>query len=756
MGFKTGFNYANPVELVNRYIGTSYDIVKEVHDNLSKIVIVSDNIDNVNIVANNIVNVGIVADDISNVNIVAVDIDSVNTVADNIADILSVANDIDKVVIVADNIDDIVYLADNLDDIQGDIAQLKLDVISLQSDVSAIVIDVTQLQTDVSTLQSDVSTISTDLTNLTSDVVDNTSDIAALDTRVGNNETNIGTNTSDIATNASDISTLQTDVTNLDTRVTTLEEKPSGGASFPIGSSIQYAGDLAAVNAEFDGTWADHEYTAVYDGATYPDLVALNKDPDILFNELNIESFEVYNQPIDGGYVENVKYWDDQLYYTHKDMQSKEDIVYIRSTATSRTSIGEVDTTERFFVTPGIETDDGNGTYYESLSNVYTSPFEIKGIKLRDGTVVDGFVSVVGASLTSGAHWCTKVKRTDLFADDMSDWVNTTGEASYRCERNSNEEGIQRRIINVIFQEDCFYVVYDFANGTGGINVDQLSYDFSGEFGYVYGTDFRPINYDINDGYEKGLYFAVGNETKDFYQYDTVGKSLYINEQWVASFDFGDTKDIDGVPFNLVVQEKNGDIFASVSAKYTFLGAQENMAQAFLYYDSSSGYWNNFRIPFPSAITHIEGASMMLNKFDFDTGIVVASLSNESGDGSGNYFSLEEVKFVISRDYGMTWTDDTGITCSSLGSAPDVANNTMDILNIHSYNYMGFDSGNNWRYDNMVSAKQPVFASGAVPFKVHSNTHVITISGITLPVNTATYERFKSLSNKLKTYYRIL
>ena len=45
MGHKTGFNHRNPVELVARYIGTSYDTVKMVAANMQSVIVVADNID---------------------------------------------------------------------------------------------------------------------------------------------------------------------------------------------------------------------------------------------------------------------------------------------------------------------------------------------------------------------------------------------------------------------------------------------------------------------------------------------------------------------------------------------------------------------------------------------------------------------------------------------------------------------------------------------------------------------------------------
>ena len=100
--------------LVEKYIGTAYDNVKTV----------ADDIDNVNTVVDNIGSVNIVAPSIDSVNTVAASQDKVDTVADNILDVNTVVSNVADVNIVADNINDVNITADNMPDINAVVENL--------------------------------------------------------------------------------------------------------------------------------------------------------------------------------------------------------------------------------------------------------------------------------------------------------------------------------------------------------------------------------------------------------------------------------------------------------------------------------------------------------------------------------------------------------------------------------------------------------------------------------------------------------
>ena len=71
--------------MVQRYLGTEYDKVKSVADNLKTVIEVKDNLDHIKVVANDLV--------------------SVNTVTDNIADVVTVSDNMDYVKDVAKGIE---------------------------------------------------------------------------------------------------------------------------------------------------------------------------------------------------------------------------------------------------------------------------------------------------------------------------------------------------------------------------------------------------------------------------------------------------------------------------------------------------------------------------------------------------------------------------------------------------------------------------------------------------------------------------
>ena len=100
--------------LVEKYIGTAYDNVKTV----------ADDIDNVNAVVDNIGSVNIVAPSIDSVNTVAASQDKVDTVADNMSDVNTVVSNVADVNIVADNINDVNITADNMPDINAVVENL--------------------------------------------------------------------------------------------------------------------------------------------------------------------------------------------------------------------------------------------------------------------------------------------------------------------------------------------------------------------------------------------------------------------------------------------------------------------------------------------------------------------------------------------------------------------------------------------------------------------------------------------------------
>lgn len=99
---------------VDREIGSQYDNVKTVAENIESVVTVADHIDNVDTVATNIVDVHAVGGSIVDVRTVAENIDNVVAVDQNIANVNTVAANIDTIVTeVVPNIDEIVNSSTN-------------------------------------------------------------------------------------------------------------------------------------------------------------------------------------------------------------------------------------------------------------------------------------------------------------------------------------------------------------------------------------------------------------------------------------------------------------------------------------------------------------------------------------------------------------------------------------------------------------------------------------------------------------------
>lgn len=70
--------------MVQRYLGTEYDKVKSVADNIETVIEVADNLDHIKVVENDLVSINTVADTITDVVIVSDNIDYVKNVAEGI------------------------------------------------------------------------------------------------------------------------------------------------------------------------------------------------------------------------------------------------------------------------------------------------------------------------------------------------------------------------------------------------------------------------------------------------------------------------------------------------------------------------------------------------------------------------------------------------------------------------------------------------------------------------------------------------
>ena len=115
-----------PSTLIPEYIGSDFDKVVTVADNIETVTEVADNLDHIkavdanfgiiNTVSGNIDEIVIIGSNIESVKSVAANIDSINTVESNLENIVTVTDNIADVVTVSDNID---YVKDVAEGIKG-------------------------------------------------------------------------------------------------------------------------------------------------------------------------------------------------------------------------------------------------------------------------------------------------------------------------------------------------------------------------------------------------------------------------------------------------------------------------------------------------------------------------------------------------------------------------------------------------------------------------------------------------------------
>ena len=103
--------------MVQRYLGTEYDKVKSVADNIETVTEVADNLDHIKVVENDLVSINTVSSNIDEIVVtssniedvksVAIDMEHIKVVENNLGIINTVATDIEEVVVVSSNIADV-------------------------------------------------------------------------------------------------------------------------------------------------------------------------------------------------------------------------------------------------------------------------------------------------------------------------------------------------------------------------------------------------------------------------------------------------------------------------------------------------------------------------------------------------------------------------------------------------------------------------------------------------------------------------
>ena len=121
--------------MVQRYLGTEYDKVKSVADNIETVTEVADNLDHIKDVDNYLVSINTVSGNIDAIVVTSSNIEGVKSVAANIDSINTVESNLENIVTVTDNIADVVIVSDNIDYVKDVAEGIKgLPVISYIGD----------------------------------------------------------------------------------------------------------------------------------------------------------------------------------------------------------------------------------------------------------------------------------------------------------------------------------------------------------------------------------------------------------------------------------------------------------------------------------------------------------------------------------------------------------------------------------------------------------------------------------------------
>ena len=100
--------------LIPEYIGSAFDKVVTVADNIETVTEVVDNLDHIKAISDNLGNINTVSSNIDEVVVTSSNIEDVKTVSTNINDVVTVTNHILHVNAVATDVSDVVLVADNI------------------------------------------------------------------------------------------------------------------------------------------------------------------------------------------------------------------------------------------------------------------------------------------------------------------------------------------------------------------------------------------------------------------------------------------------------------------------------------------------------------------------------------------------------------------------------------------------------------------------------------------------------------------
>lgn len=447
-----------------------------------------------------------------------------------------------------------------------------------------------------------------------------------------------------------------------------------------VGETFEFIGKPE--NIPYKGEFHNTSTSKIFDFEYYPDFVNLNRDVNENSSKMTIEQYissNYSNKYMPIGY----KYREDDLYYiSYTGILASQSILFSQTenvlTTPANSYTGFLD--KIFYKNAGVySTNTSLNGGLESLTKYNTSPFSIKNIKKNNGDIVEGFICF-GYSGTVN-KWAIQVFDFNYITD-----FNSMGNYSERHnEVNNYSDATVLNINSVRFFDDCFYLIL-----SGTKEIKKYSYDFSG------GTLKEISNINnyislINDlkSFSYGTYILNNG---DIYQVDINNGDFYKNGIKIHTLTYNNNSlfDLTGETTYLDIIEYNGKLLIQHIGKTL----DDNNKRANCYYDGVN--FNNFDIP--NNTNYISSInSMYIQKFDFNTGLIIANIMYTSGTKqlvpSGTAV-IPELKFLISNDYGYTWFEDESII-NGISPASEIL-----IQNISSNSHIYYGEGNDHFYIN--------------------------------------------------------
>jgi len=418
---------------ISRDIGSKYDSVKKVADELVSVAAVGDNIDNVvaagankdniNAVVANEVNVTKVADAITNVSTVSDSISSVGTVSGNIASVNTVAD--------VQNLADIVRVADDLNsmDLNGiaDVTIVANDLVGTNN-----ITTVSSSITDVGIVANDIASVNDVSANMASVVnaVDNASDAATSEANASVSAENAASSAASALASENAASASETNAASSELNATNSETNASNSASAASTSeSNSSVSESNAASSASSAAVSENNALASKNEAATSEANASSSEANALTSANNASTSEsnAATSEANVAVMEETVVSKEALVSPHYDAidtiaANSTDVSVVAGSIVKVTTVSNsIDDVSRYADTyyPPSETDpstrpDGSATVVGDMYLNTSSDASLKGLRLYDtdgwraaGTVING---------TSGRQVFTATAEQTTFA----------------------------------------------------------------------------------------------------------------------------------------------------------------------------------------------------------------------------------------------------------------------------------------------------------------------------------------------------